>query len=546
MFKEAVLGGKNIADNSAAADLNVLSAQFQRLKIKIRQLIDALKAQHASLVQINESRFLVAKRVAALAEDGEIASQAGTIPAVGDDPNDSYLTYMGIHHSLSSRHKMYTERFLTHVVEYSIEWEKVIVARVSTSLKQAERLRLDQDHYKAKVMSIQRDAAKVISRGKELDPKVSEKLERNEEKLRNSQKEYEIFTSDLCLLMKEVTEKSWKDLHPILLKLVQFDTTLVSDEKKILSALSSVEGTLKKIAVKHCLKPENRLKDLENLSPTSICTIEPELDTEHEETEGKEDSNDDAKSIPDLLSQKGSTDSGKENNATKKKKSSSNKNSGADSILASLSEHEPVKENLSKKVRSNLSHAKKGDSSIRKRESNLSSKKSVPKEKKVSQPRIKGSSSSKRQKDTSDNDTHGEREQEATEDRKHSHKSSSVSKSNYKGMRPVAGERSVLSLDSSPSTRGYETPKSRNTKEARDSYDTPTSQNTKEERDSYTARENYRRERERKSKKSIASPFENFLLCGANAATESSFDDDYTLDDTYDETFYSRRKGRNW
>ena len=59
MLKEAVLGGKNSADNSAAADLNVLSAQFQRLKIKIRQLIDALKAQHASLVQINESRFLV-------------------------------------------------------------------------------------------------------------------------------------------------------------------------------------------------------------------------------------------------------------------------------------------------------------------------------------------------------------------------------------------------------------------------------------------------------------------------------------------------------
>jgi hypothetical protein len=59
MLKEAVLGGKNSVGNTAVADLNVLSAQFQRLKIKIRQLIDALKAQHVSLVQMNETRFMV-------------------------------------------------------------------------------------------------------------------------------------------------------------------------------------------------------------------------------------------------------------------------------------------------------------------------------------------------------------------------------------------------------------------------------------------------------------------------------------------------------
>ena len=59
MLKEAVLGGKHSADDTAVADLNVLSAQFERLKIKIRQLIDALKAQHVSLVKLNESRFMV-------------------------------------------------------------------------------------------------------------------------------------------------------------------------------------------------------------------------------------------------------------------------------------------------------------------------------------------------------------------------------------------------------------------------------------------------------------------------------------------------------
>jgi len=541
MLKEAVLGGKNSVGNTAVADLNVLSAQFQRLKIKIRQLIDALKAQHVSLVQINETRFMVAKRISALAEGGEIASQAGTIPTAGEDPNDSYLTYMGIHHSLSDRQKMYSERFLTHVVEYAIEWEKVIVARVSTSLKQAERLRLDQDHYRGKVDNIQRDAGKIISRGRDLDPKLSEKLERNEEKLRNSEKEYETFTSDLCLLMAEVTGKSWKDLHPILLKLIQFDTTLVSDEKKILSNLSSVEGMLKKIAVKHGLKPENRLKDLENLSPTLICSTSTESETaiEKDNKDINDEDAEDAKSMPDLLSQKGSTDSAKENKLSKISEApSSGNHSSANSILASLDGKYPSKTKLSSKVRSNVSTIKEDALSLGKHETSFQSKtSSSPKGTKGKLSSSKGrnverKSSSKKSSDTlsemladSGNKAYSAMGSESTPTRanskpKHRKSSSysSASKSNYKGVKAVVGERNSLTRDSSPTPR------------ARDSN---RSQNTQKVRDTSRSREKHTSKSQRKSgRASNVSPFENFLLCGAGTNTSGSYNDDYTVDDT--------------
>jgi len=530
MLKEAVLGGKHSADDTAVADLNVLSAQFERLKIKIRQLIDALKAQHVSLVKLNESRFMVAKRVAALAENGEVESQAGTVPTVGEDPNDSYLTYMGIHHSLSARHKMYTERFLTHVVEYAIEWEKVIVARVSASLKQAERLRRDQDHYRGKVDNIQRDAGKIISRGRELDPKLSEKLERNEEKLRNSQKEYQKFRSDLCLLMAEVTEKSWKDLHPILLKLIQFDTTLVSDEKKILSTLSSVEGMLKQIAVKHGLKPENRLKDLESLSPTLISSVESDADI-GKQKEG--DSDEDAKSMPGLLSQEDSNDSAKENTNSKISQAPSTGNkTSIDSILASLDKKEPLTGHLANKVRSNISTVKEEVSKIENGVSFQSKGSSTGKGTKAKLPSKSGLifemnssknsySSNSLRKDSQLTPT------QVNSQTKHKKASySSFTKSNYKGVKAVISERNAR--DSSP------TPRTR---------DSPRSQHGYKGREDPRSHQKYNSKSKRNPQSLVTSPFENFLLCGAGNVSSESYNDDYTVEDTVDNSLETRSRG---
>jgi len=216
----------------------------------------------------------VAQRVAALAVDCPISIEAGSIPEDEDQhqSDSSRLdSYMMVHHNLHIRQQLYCDRFSEHV-EYAEEWEKVIVFRVSTSLSHAEKLRRELDHYQSKVDQLQAYKSTAITKGKHIDPKLVEKLGRNEAKLNNSRAEYESYATDLTALMHEVTANSWKDLHQILLKMAQFDANLASDENQLLSNLTTVADNLKKVAHRYGLKPEARLKDLETLSAKVIVT----------------------------------------------------------------------------------------------------------------------------------------------------------------------------------------------------------------------------------------------------------------------------------
>eukprot|EP00554_Chaetoceros_debilis_P006407 CAMPEP_0194075512 /NCGR_PEP_ID=MMETSP0149-20130528/2507_1 /TAXON_ID=122233 /ORGANISM="Chaetoceros debilis, Strain MM31A-1" /LENGTH=673 /DNA_ID=CAMNT_0038756017 /DNA_START=37 /DNA_END=2058 /DNA_ORIENTATION=+ len=264
-IKEA-LHGKKAASNKSA-DIDFLTERFKQLKVKIRHLIEALRAQHLSLLRMNETRLLVAKRVAALANEGPVASLAGTVPDEELQANsDDMTSYMAIHQNVHVRHRLYCDRFLDHVVEYAVEWERVVVSRVSHSLNRADKLRLDLDHYQTKVDTIRSEKTRRIAKGGMIDSKMAEKLYRNEAKLSHSRQKYETYASDLSQLIEEVTARGWKDLHPILLKVSQFDATLAFDEHQLLSNLNQVASSLKQIATRYHLTPESRLKDLEGLT----------------------------------------------------------------------------------------------------------------------------------------------------------------------------------------------------------------------------------------------------------------------------------------
>ena len=192
------------------------------------------------------------------------------------------LNYLGTHTALENRYKMYTERYLKFVVNYAVEWEKVVVTRVMASLKQAEVLRRNLDHYQEKVESMQKSSNVKMAKGKLMDPKETEKLKRNEAKLLKSYNEFDEYARDLCVLLEEVTEGSWKDLHPLFIKIMQFDATLSAEEAKLLGGLNPITESLKQIAQKHGLKPQTRLKDIESMSVRMIAANDAERALEHE------------------------------------------------------------------------------------------------------------------------------------------------------------------------------------------------------------------------------------------------------------------------
>ena len=167
---------------------------------------------------------------------------------------------------------MYADKYGQFVINYAIEWDKVVTARVSTGIKAAENLRRDLDHYQKKTEGLRTGVNQVMAKGKQVDSKQELRLSRNEEKLTKARQEYNKVATDMCILIEEVTERAWKDIHPMLLKIAQFDSALSSDETKELAELSLVQEKLKKLAEIHQLKPENRLKDIETMTPSLLST----------------------------------------------------------------------------------------------------------------------------------------------------------------------------------------------------------------------------------------------------------------------------------
>jgi hypothetical protein len=266
-LKEKV--GKKAKNRSG--ELVAMTERFEVLKSKMKVLVASLHAQHASMVQLNNTRQEVAKNVGAIAEHSPIYDFAGQLPG-SETPKGAVTSYASVHQSMANRNKMYIDRYKQFVVDYAIEWEKVVITRISNDLKTSEKLRLDLDHYQTKVENLRKSVNSTMAKGKLVDPKTSEKLKRNEEKLSKSRGEYEDYATQLCILIEEITERAWKDLHPLLIKMAQFDATLASDEAKLFGELNGVVNNLKNVAQQHGLKPQARLKELSQMSAAQIDT----------------------------------------------------------------------------------------------------------------------------------------------------------------------------------------------------------------------------------------------------------------------------------
>ena len=211
-----------------------------------------------------------------LAENSPLEACAGTA-ANGEteaDPSDME-TFMSVHHNMHNRIDMYAGRFSQFILDYAVEWEKVVVTRVTTNLKKSEKLRRELDHYQQKVEVMRLSTNKTMAQGKIVKPEQAERLKRNEEKLFSARRHYEEFANDLCMLIEEVTDRSWKDLHPIFIKLAQFDGSVAADEQKYFANLFNVAEDLKQVARSHGLRPEARLKQLETEKGQTVSTKQP-------------------------------------------------------------------------------------------------------------------------------------------------------------------------------------------------------------------------------------------------------------------------------
>lgn len=253
------------------ADLAKLTADYNVWCKKIHHLIQALKGHLASLQQIEKSRLELAKSFAAFTKETPLFDCIGLMPSE-DRPASTVCSFRSIHEDLGAKMKSFSGKYQQFVLDYAIEWEKVVRTRIDNGLKKAEETRRDLDHYQKKVESLRQTNNTNMVKGKSVGASQQEKLQRNEQKFMQAKQNYNKVATDLVILMEEVNERSWRDLHPLLIKASQFDMTLSSDEAKSLASLERVVSVLKQIANEKGISPQPRLKDLGSLKPELIST----------------------------------------------------------------------------------------------------------------------------------------------------------------------------------------------------------------------------------------------------------------------------------
>jgi hypothetical protein len=150
--------------------------------------------------------------------------------------------------SLASVHKLATEKarvgaeqYQKKIINYAIEWEQLVTTRVDEDLKKNNALHDTLNHYENKVDSLRKKVNAVENRGKESPAKLSEKLTRNEDKLKQAWKVHEESASTLCNLLDEITTGGWKDLYPLVMEALQWEVGRATGEHDVYGKLSEVE-----------------------------------------------------------------------------------------------------------------------------------------------------------------------------------------------------------------------------------------------------------------------------------------------------------------
>ena len=188
--------------------------------------------------------------------------------------NNNNTSYVGVHEAMAERSKGYCQKYEEFIINYAIEWERVLAERVAEDIKKVDNHKRDLDHYSRKVDSLRAQADKTMAKGKVVKADDIDKLQRNEYKLRVAEKDFEESSTNLLMLIDEVVARGWKDLMPLMMKVAQFDATLASDEGSTFAALNDVVLNIKAVGDAHGVASKPRLRALRLEPPANINTAD--------------------------------------------------------------------------------------------------------------------------------------------------------------------------------------------------------------------------------------------------------------------------------
>jgi hypothetical protein len=180
------------------------------------------------------------------------ASRSKVVQALTDVSHDSPLldlvggdcSYATVHAECGRDMSARLKEYQVEVLNYVANWESTVTVRVKTELRHVDQLYKNFVRYHNKVESLKA----VADKKKNVKDSDLEKITRNESKLRTARKEYRRNLVGVTLLTEEVTERGWKDLVPLMTRIMTFDIESSSTTAERMTRLVDVRKEMEALA----------------------------------------------------------------------------------------------------------------------------------------------------------------------------------------------------------------------------------------------------------------------------------------------------------
>jgi hypothetical protein len=206
---------KSMSLQKRSPDLVPLSKDFEEMRKNLRQMIASAKKFQESMITMDKNRLQMVKEMTAFAEASPIASRIAS--------PDQAKSVLSVYQSASNEVEQANLKYQSEVLDYCVEWEAVVSARVDKEMAVSKKLRETYNHYLGKVDGLRKKVNSQESKGKGVGESVSEKVQRNEQKLVEASTEFEAAAGPLCTLLEEVVQQGWRDLYPLIQAVIKWE-----------------------------------------------------------------------------------------------------------------------------------------------------------------------------------------------------------------------------------------------------------------------------------------------------------------------------------
>ena len=257
-------------DKSRSSDLVPLAAEFDKMKHDLRALVNVSKKYQKKMEDMQDAKFEFVDKLAGMSKRSPIYDDIGAdvdgatrkdleklrqrhiqpptttdnVKELKEDTTGS-LSMLGLYKFGDAQASANDNEYQSLVIDYASDWEKIVTERVEAELKHVKKLESDLRHYEHKVDKLRDRSNTLEEKGKEQSKSETEKLQRNEEKLKDAFNAFEREATKTCALIEAATHDGYKDLYPLIKNYMKWEMNRIGREHDMAEGMNTILSSLK-------------------------------------------------------------------------------------------------------------------------------------------------------------------------------------------------------------------------------------------------------------------------------------------------------------